>query len=195
MAEAVAVRFAELAALANAMPSASPGLTAYRLACEATAGDDLPAWDRAAAAWRELGNTHETAQVLTDAASSALASNNRPGALYRLREARVLATELRAMPLLARIDDLLHRGRLTEAAAGAATVNEYGLTGRELDVLRVLARGQSNAQIAAELFISANTAATHVARILAKLGVANRTEAASKAHEQGLVTPTGPRHG
>ncbi|WP_433296254.1 ATP-binding protein [Actinoplanes sp. CA-030573] len=196
VAAAVAARFAELAALAGAVPGASPGLAAYRLACAATAGDDLPAWDRAAAAWRELGNTYETALVLTDAAGSALASNNRPGARYRLREARALAGELGAAPLLARIDDLLHRGRLTDvAAAGSAAANEFGLTSRELDVLRVLARGRSNAQIAAELFVSANTVATHVARILGKLGVTSRTEAAAKAHEHGLVAPTGPRGG
>ena len=54
-------------------------------------------------------------------------------------------------------------------------------------MLRVLARGRSNAQIAAELFISGNTVATHVARILTKLGVTTRTEAAARAREAGLL--------
>ena len=56
-------------------------------------------------------------------------------------------------------------------------------------MLRVLARGRSNPQIAAELFITTNTVATHVARILTKLGVATRTEAAARAHETGLLDP------
>ena len=54
------------------------------------------------------------------------------------------------------------------------------LTAREQDVLRLVADGKTNRQIAAELFISANTAGVHVSRILAKLGVATRTEAARK---------------
>jgi DNA-binding NarL/FixJ family response regulator len=54
-------------------------------------------------------------------------------------------------------------------------------------VLRLLARGDANSQIAAGLFISANTVATHVARILTKLGVSSRTEAAARAHDAGLL--------
>ncbi len=55
-----------------------------------------------------------------------------------------------------------------------------GLTARELEVLTLVAEGKSNRQIAAELFISGNTAGVHVSRILAKLGAATRTEAARK---------------
>jgi DNA-binding NarL/FixJ family response regulator len=60
------------------------------------------------------------------------------------------------------------------------------LTSRERDVLGVLVRGRTNQQIAAELFISPKTASVHVSRILAKLGVANRTEAAALAMRHGL---------
>jgi DNA-binding NarL/FixJ family response regulator len=106
--------------------------------------------------------------------------------MSRLREADAIAAELRAAPLLARIDDLKQRGRLADDANGPIA-NDFDLTRRELDVLRVLARGHSNTQIAAELFISGNTVATHVARILTKLDVATRTEAAARAHETDLL--------
>jgi DNA-binding NarL/FixJ family response regulator len=63
---------------------------------------------------------------------------------------------------------------------------EYGLTARELEVLRLLATGRSNRDIAAELFISAKTASVHVSNIMAKLGVGSRVEAAGVAYRLGL---------
>jgi LuxR family maltose regulon positive regulatory protein len=61
------------------------------------------------------------------------------------------------------------------------------LTARELDVLRLMARGASNADIAAGLTVSVGTAKWHVGHVLAKLGVASRTQALVRAHELGLV--------
>ncbi|WP_181791157.1 response regulator transcription factor, partial [Streptomyces phytophilus] len=61
-----------------------------------------------------------------------------------------------------------------------------GLTAREADVLRLVAAGRSNRQIADELFISPKTASVHVSNILAKLGVAARGEAAAVAHRLRL---------
>ncbi len=63
------------------------------------------------------------------------------------------------------------------------------LTVRELEVLRLLARGLSNAEIARGLFLSEHTARTHVARILAKLDLQDRTQAVVLAYESGLVQP------
>jgi NarL family two-component system response regulator LiaR len=63
------------------------------------------------------------------------------------------------------------------------------LSPRELEVLRLVADGRSNRQIAEELFISVKTASVHVSNILAKLGVASRVEAAAVAHRAGLVDP------
>ena len=63
------------------------------------------------------------------------------------------------------------------------------LTDRELTVLRAMARGASNAEIASELFVSIATVKTHVARILAKLGVRDRVQAVVFAYESRLVVP------
>ncbi len=71
--------------------------------------------------------------------------------------------------------------------AAAALASELGLTPREREVLELVARGMTNRQIADTLFISVNTAGIHVSRILGKLDVASRTEAASKAYRLGLV--------
>jgi DNA-binding NarL/FixJ family response regulator len=63
------------------------------------------------------------------------------------------------------------------------------LTGREVDVLTLMARGQSNAEIGDNLFLSASTIKTHVGRILTKLAVRDRLQAVVLAYESGLIEP------
>jgi DNA-binding NarL/FixJ family response regulator len=76
--------------------------------------------------------------------------------------------------------------RFTTAAPGPRNLDLDRLTPRELDVLRLIGRGRSNAEIAGELFIGETTVKTHVARVLMKLGLRDRVQAAIVANEAGL---------
>jgi DNA-binding NarL/FixJ family response regulator len=74
------------------------------------------------------------------------------------------------------------RGPLSETR-----VNPAGLTGRQVDVLRLLSQGFTNAQIASQLVVSVRTVDSHVAAVLGKLAAASRQEAAARAAELGLL--------
>ena len=79
-----------------------------------------------------------------------------------------------------------------EAPPPAQLLTRYGLTDRELTVLRLLAAGRTNPQIGAELYISASTASVHVSNILRKLGVSGRVQAAAIAERAGLLPSLPP---
>ena len=108
-------------------------------------------------------------------------------------DAERLAAELGAAPLPADVEALARRtGPASTSAArtavrGAPSLARFGLTRREREVLDLLAAGQSNPQIGAELFISPKTASVHVSNILAKLGVSGRGEAAALVHRLSTV--------
>jgi ATP/maltotriose-dependent transcriptional regulator MalT len=151
---------------------------------ESSRGDgmlDRLAWDTAAAAWEALRRPYPRAVALLRAAEAAAADGERDAAAERLTTATELARDLGARPLLARLEDLSRRARLSLGPAPS-----HGLTARELDVLRLVAEGRSNREIADALFISTKTASVHVSNILGKLGVTGRGEAAATAHRLAL---------
>jgi DNA-binding NarL/FixJ family response regulator len=119
-------------------------------------------------------------------------AGERAAATPVLRGAHSRAERLGARPLAGQLEMLARRMRVrlgirdtTPEAGQPAT--PFGLTPREHEVLARVALGRTNRQIAGELFISESTAGVHVSNILAKLGVATRTEAARIALSQGLV--------
>ncbi len=146
-------------------------------------------WRVAVQAWRADGHPYELAQCLLGLAESQAA--DRAGAAQTLDELVTIATELGARPLLEAADQLARRlgVRVGAVVVGGSEV----LTSREREVLRLVAEGQSNSRIAARLFISPKTASVHVSRIIAKLEVTNRGEAAAVAHRLGLLTDAAPR--
>ncbi|MEV0199638.1 response regulator transcription factor [Nonomuraea sp. NPDC050691] len=100
---------------------------------------------------------------------------------------------LRAVKLVAAGDTLLFPAAIRALAArrppGPDVPGIDRLTGREGDVLRLMARGLSNGEIAAELVVGQETVKTHVGNVLAKLGARDRTQAVIAAYESGFVSP------
>ena len=127
-------------------------------------------------------------EALRIGASGFLLKDSEPEDL--LRAVRVVAAgEALLAPSITRrlIENFVHSR--PRQASGTAALN--GLTDREREVLRLMALGQSNAEIAGSLFIAEQTTKTHVSRILQKLGLRDRVQAVVFGYETGLVTPGG----
>jgi DNA-binding CsgD family transcriptional regulator/energy-coupling factor transporter ATP-binding protein EcfA2 len=151
-------------------------------------------WRAVAEAWQRAGQPYREAYARLREAETAAAAGRRDQAARALAACRDLASQLPAPPLLALAQELAGRARLTATPAAparaAAAGARFDLTQRETDILALLVRGDSNRQIARALFISDRTVAVHVSRILGKLGVRNRTEAATTGAQLGLTTST-----
>ncbi|MEU6804145.1 helix-turn-helix transcriptional regulator [Streptomyces neyagawaensis] len=153
-------------------------------------------WSEVVTAFEPLERPYDLARVRHRLAEALLADGADDEARHRatelLRLSAAVADHLGARPLAESVALLARRARLPlghtagPALAPADPVAALGLTGREHDVLRLVAAGRTNRQIAEELFISPKTASVHVSNILAKLSVAGRGEAAALAHRLGL---------
>ena len=143
-------------------------------------------WQTAVEAWRADGHRHELACALLSLAESQAAAGHRTEAADTIAESVAIASSLGAAPLLDAADTLAHRVGIRSTGA-APTDRDELLTAREREVLRLVAEGHSNSRIAAGLYISPKTASVHVSRIIAKLQVTNRGEAAAVARRLGLL--------
>jgi ATP/maltotriose-dependent transcriptional regulator MalT len=180
---------ADIRARAAELHPHGPVLQAQQLtlAAEAARAEgtlDPAVWDSVVAAWDALDQPYETAWALVRAAQAVL--GDRAAVTARLRRAAALADRLGAVPLRAEVDEIARRARVQLGADGQAGTPRLGLTARETEVLKLVAEGRSNREIADALFISAKTASVHVSNILAKLGVSGRGEAAATAHRLRL---------
>ncbi|MEW2402291.1 AAA family ATPase [Streptomyces sp. NPDC046862] len=157
-------------------------------------------WSEVVTAFEPLERPYDLARVRHRLAEALLVSGAdeeaRDRATELLRLAAAVADHLGARPLADAVALLAQRARLTlarapepHAPASGDPAEALGLTSRERDVLRLVAVGRSNRQIAEELFISPKTASVHVSNILAKLGVSGRGEAAALAHRLRLFPP------
>ncbi len=158
--------------------------------------NDASLWARATAAWEAIDRPYPAARARLRAAEALAESGAREPAAREAAAARRAADSLGAGWLVGELDSLAARARLPLEAPGDGSPapmsasdppDPFGLTPRELEVLRLLAGGATNREIGSELFMAEKTASVHVSRILAKLDVRTRTQAAAVAHRAGLV--------
>ena len=140
-------------------------------------------WAEAVRLWQAAERPREEAYCLLREAECHAGEKHREKAAAAATAARALGERLGAAPLVADVDALLARTRLAVAPAPRTPADDrpYGLTEREYEVLALQGTGATNRQIARKLFISERTVGVHVSRVLHKLQVTNRAQAAAVA--------------
>ena len=150
--------------------------------------DSADGWRTALAELHALpGPAHLRPYAGLRLAQHLVAGRERAEAKAVLATATEQAAALGARLLTDRLAALAHRAGLGPATEGPVSPLS-GLTPREIEVLQLVAAGNSNGEIGSALFISTKTASVHVSNILAKLGVNGRGEAAALAYRLGLVS-------
>jgi DNA-binding CsgD family transcriptional regulator len=149
---------------------------------------DSQAWQNAIDAY-PYAFKYEVARCQWRLSEALLVAGDFQGARSAAESAHQTAYQLGAAPLQHAVEKLALRGGFQLSGAPSSPHSNFRLTPRELEVLSLLVQGRSNRQIAQQLFISGKTASVHVTRILAKLGVHSRLEAAALARELGLTPP------
>jgi DNA-binding CsgD family transcriptional regulator len=151
---------------------------------------------RAVVLHRSLDIPWERAHISLRAGVILAAAGERGLALERLTDAFRIARKLGARPLMAAVSaEVAALGESVDRRLGkrAAAAHEgSGLTRRELEVMRLVAGGGTNREIAADLFVSPRTIDMHVRNIFSKLGCRSRVEAAARARELGLLNGARP---
>jgi DNA-binding CsgD family transcriptional regulator len=149
---------------------------------------DPQAWLAAAAGFDEISLPAPAAYARLQAAEAFVALGDRAAAAEPLAAAIAAAERMEAHPLAEAAGALARRARirLAEEEAPAPEPAPLGLTPREHEVLLLVAEGHTNREIGEQLYMSEKTASVHVSRILAKLEVGGRVEAAAVAHRLGL---------
>jgi ATP/maltotriose-dependent transcriptional regulator MalT len=179
-ARAAADELSELAQPIDAtfLRALSAHATGAVLLAEGNARAALPVLQRAWSHWQELDAPYDAARVRVLVAVACRQLEDRDTADMELAAAREVFRQLGAAPDSARVDALSQRAPPSDAS---------GLTRRELEVLRLVARGDTNRMIAGTLFISEKTVHRHLSNIFRKLGLSSRTAAAAYAFEHQLV--------
>jgi DNA-binding NarL/FixJ family response regulator len=148
------------------------------LLAEGDARTAVDALRRAWTGWRELDMPYEAARTRVVIGLAYRRLGDEAGAEMEFDAAGWALRQLGAAPDLAQAEALSRKPAVRPAG---------GLTGRETQVLRLVAAGKSNRAIAADLFLSEKTVARHVSNILAKLGLSSRSAATAYAYDHGLV--------
>ena len=159
-------------------------------AARARGGPDPAACAAAAELWDALARPYPAAIERWRQAEAHLRTGDRTATTVAARAAVDTARALGSAWLTAEVEGLAARARLRLAEDAVAPEPEapraFGLTPRERQVLALLAGGATNREIGAQLYMAEKTASVHVSRILSKLDVRSRTEAAAVAHRHGL---------
>jgi DNA-binding CsgD family transcriptional regulator len=161
--------------LLDAMAAQARGEVAL---AEGEAHAALVALRRACRAWQELDAPHEAARGRVLLGLTCRSLGDEDTAEFELEAARGVFAGLGATPALTWLDSLTGQ---------AVQADDHGLTARELEVLRLVAAGKTNREIASALVISERTVARHLQNIYAKLRVSSRTAASAFAFEHELV--------